>query len=372
MKTNPPSAGTDILALVSKYRKAIMGAAALYVLFFHEYITLLTPETPFFYDVERYLKRFGFMGVDVFFLLSGMGLTYAIAKSGVGRFYYRRFKRIIIPFLLIGILRAVTAHWPFELFVKNVTGYSFWATNMYSLLWFVPAIAAFYLLFPPYYKIMEKMSSKLAFTGAILLLWLLLSMLLADGRKAAGREEFYGFTNRIPVFVIGVLLGWLAQHRKLYIKGISWIFLLLMNAVGFYLAIQTNYFGWFILVPVSNCCIPNLMMAVSLTLLLAKLFELLDRFWASRFINVFFGFFGMISLEFYCVQEFLAEQLFPKINTQPPALQNLIIFVAVTVAATALYYFEMGFWKLVELPFTLKNRSDQKSKLKKNSEKTAN
>lgn len=354
MKTDS-AAGTDILGLVVKYRKVIMGVSALMILFFHEYLTLLTPESPFYY-VERYIKRFSFMGVDIFFLLSGFGLTYAIKKSGVGMFYYKRFKRIAIPFLVIGIFRALTAHWPFELFIKNVTGYSFWASNIYGLLWFVPAIAVFYLLFPLYSKIMNKMSSKIAFTGAVLLLWLLLSMLLADSIRAAGREEFYGFTNRIPVFVVGVLLGWMAQNHKLYIRGVSWMFLILMNAVGFYLAIQTNFFGWFILVPVSNCCIPNLLMAVSLTLLLAKFFDLICRFRVSKAVNLFFGFFGMISLEFYCVQEFLAQQLFPKIATQSPALQNLIIFVAVTVAATVLYYFESGFWMLVELPFTLKKR----------------
>jgi peptidoglycan/LPS O-acetylase OafA/YrhL len=357
MKSSSP--GTDVLALIGRYRKAIMGFAALSILFFHEYITLLTPATPFLYDVERYLKRFAFMGVDIFFLLSGMGLTYAIKKSGLGTFYYKRFKRIVIPFLLIGILRAITAHWPFELFIRNVTGFNFWATNMYSLLWFVPAIAAFYLLFPWYYKLMSKTSSKLAFTGAVILIWLLLSMLLADGVRAAGREEFYGFTNRIPVFLIGILLGWMAQNRKLYLKGVSWIFLLLMNAAGFYLAIQTNYNGWSILVPVSNCCIPNLLMAVSLTMLLAKFFDLISRFSPSRILFSFLGFFGMVSLEFYCVQEFLAEQIFPQINTQPPALQNLIIFVAVTVVATALYYFEQGFWKLAELPFTRRKQANQ-------------
>ena len=357
MKSQGKAAGTDILALIGKHRKLIMGFAAIYILIFHEYQHILSHGS-FWYEIFHCFKRFGFMGVDVFFLLSGMGLTYSIHKTGVGMFYYKRLRRIAFPFLCIGIIRAVYDNWAFVDFVKNVTGINFWIKNMYSYLWFVPAIAAFYLLFPLYNKIFEKMSNKISFTGVVICIWLLLSMIFAGSMKSAGREEFYGFTNRIPVFVIGVLIGWLSQNRKLYIKGISWVFIILLNAVGFYLAIQTNYNNMFILVPISNCCIPNMLMAVSLTMLLVKLFDLLSKAKVGKPVTLFFGFFGMISLEFYCVQELLGRIILPNMSTALPIAKNIVLFAAVTLAATALYYAEKYFWVVLKLPFKKKKKLD--------------
>ena len=88
------SSGFD---LISKYRSAIMGFAALWILFFHVCGTVITAEHPIAAWIEARIKRFGYGGVDIFFLLSGMGLTYAISKSKLYVFYYRRFKRIILP-----------------------------------------------------------------------------------------------------------------------------------------------------------------------------------------------------------------------------------------------------------------------------------
>ena len=84
----------SMIAVISKYRKAIMGFAALWILAMHEW-RLLIPYGESFWEREVFLKDIGFCGVDIFLLLSGMGLTYAIKKSSVGRFYFGRIKRIL-------------------------------------------------------------------------------------------------------------------------------------------------------------------------------------------------------------------------------------------------------------------------------------
>ena len=68
------------LDLISKYRGAIMGFAALWILFFHEWVTLFV-NNQVGVNIEGYLKRIGFCGVDIFLLLSGIGLTFAIRKG---------------------------------------------------------------------------------------------------------------------------------------------------------------------------------------------------------------------------------------------------------------------------------------------------
>ena len=54
-----------------------MGAAALFILYFHVFIKVIPPEHAAAHFIESRFKRFGYCGVDIFFFLSGMGLTYA-------------------------------------------------------------------------------------------------------------------------------------------------------------------------------------------------------------------------------------------------------------------------------------------------------
>ena len=79
------------LNLLFKYRKFLMGFAALWILMTHEW-QIVTNETSFFFVTENFIKRIGFCGVDIFLLLSGMGLYYSLEKNPVSRFYYNRLK----------------------------------------------------------------------------------------------------------------------------------------------------------------------------------------------------------------------------------------------------------------------------------------
>ena len=71
----------NTLALINRYRSPIMGFAALWIVFFHFWQPLFADGAPaaLFY-AENVIKRLGFEGVDMFFLLSGMGLTYSIGN----------------------------------------------------------------------------------------------------------------------------------------------------------------------------------------------------------------------------------------------------------------------------------------------------
>lgn len=356
----PINKGTDILSLVGKYRKCIMGFAALYILLFHEHTYIFSPGNVF-YDIENGIKTTGFMGTDIFFLLSGLGLTYSIRKSNLINFYYKRFRRIIFPFVCMGIIKLLFSQlpidknpaWTFEDFIGNVTGFNFFTKNICSFLWFVPAICIFYLLFPLYNKLIGKAADKITFTSVVVCVWLFVTMLCTDIVTDMGRGDIYGFINRIPVFVIGVLLGYIAQGKKLYITKLGWVLVLLVNAIGMYLSVKTNFNDWQLLVPAPNCFLPNLMLSVTLVFILAKVFDALSKVLIGRGVNAVFGFYGMMSLEFYCVQEYfglIIRQNFFALN-DVPMLLDLIVLAAVTVASLAVYFAEKGFWFVVEFPF---------------------
>lgn len=339
----------NVFLLLSKYRGAIMGFAALWILFFHEWILLSEQSSTGAFNVEQFIKIIGFCGVDIFLMLSGLGLTFSIKKSSLPVFYLKRLKRIILPFLFMGILRCVLEKWPMEQFWKNILCINFYTETIYSFLWFVPAIITLYLVFPLYYWLFSKSSNKLVFTAAAITLWLIISIFIRD----IMRVDLFGFTNRIPVFMVGVLFGWITQNKKPVFTKLTWVFIGLVFILGLYLAYMTNLQGMFLLVQVSNCCIPNLLISVSLPFLMAKSLDLLNSFRYSKPVGIaftkFFSFYGLFSLELYCVQEWLGGQLFPKIPYEYSNLtKNLIYLACATAMGFVLYFVIKMFWKLVD------------------------
>lgn len=336
------------LNLLSRYRGAVMGLAALWILMFHEWQALFAGGTAAA-EVEYFIKRIGFCGVDIFLFLSGIGLTFAIGKTNLPTFYYRRLKRIILPFLTMGILRCVLEKWPMDTFWKNITGYNFYAKSMYSFLWFVPAIVTLYLVFPLFYKFFTQSRKPVLFLLLSLEVWFICSLAVRETM----RGDLYGFTNRIPIFLIGVCIGWMTKNRKVAFTWTTWCMLIVTFILGLYLAYLTNYKGLYLLVPTSNCCMPNALIAVSFPFLLAKLLDILCKKVSplGKGLTKVLGFFGTFSLEFYCVQEWFSGKLIPilKENQMTPLLINLIILLSVTAISFCAHFIFTQFWKLVDM-----------------------
>jgi len=320
------------LEKISAHRSAIMGFAALWIFINHEW-QYLFQSIPELAQAEQFIKRIGFCGVDFFLFLSGIGLIFSIEKSNVLSFYRRRFARILLPFLTMGVIFAFSRDWSFEVFLKNVTGYHFFTKSIYSLLWFVPAVSVFYLAFPLYYTGFKHSPSKLQFTLVVLTVWVLFSLWAAEWM----RNDLFGFTNRIPIFLAGIYAGWLIREKKVTFHWISWILCGTLFILGLVLAYKTNFEQFFLLVPVSNCCIPNFLIATSGSCLLAGLFELLSH--RGKWVLKFLGFYGTISLEFYCVQEALGKELRHYIGNRLTAGWVILAeFLCSTLAALALYW----------------------------------
>lgn len=239
------------LSLLFKYRKFLMGFAALWILMTHEW-QIVTNETSFFFVTENFIKRIGFCGVDIFLLLSGMGLYYSLEKNPVSRFYYNRLKRVIFPFIIMASIVSQIDHW----------------TN-----------------------------------------------------------EFY-FN--------------LCKEKAIKITHRNWLFILLTFILGMYLAYQSNFKGLGLILPVSNCCIPNYLISISLPLLMAKVLDKLHSIRGLAIIgkglNKLIGFWGMMSLEFYCVQEWIATKILPDLlKGGDKLLANVKLLIIVSICGLALY-----------------------------------
>lgn len=87
--------------LVSKYRSEIMGFACVWIMLSH--YTNSWPDSVAFYILRR-LFDYGNVGVELFLLVSGIGLYYAYPRrSSLGQFYFKRYMRLLIPYVLIAV-----------------------------------------------------------------------------------------------------------------------------------------------------------------------------------------------------------------------------------------------------------------------------
>ena len=73
--------GQTPYGLLSRYRSELMGAAMLWIMLFHAY------QFRFPYTALDTFKGYGYLGVDVFILLSGMGLGKSLLKNTRGGVY---------------------------------------------------------------------------------------------------------------------------------------------------------------------------------------------------------------------------------------------------------------------------------------------
>lgn len=339
------------LKLLSKYRNQLMGFAAFWILLFHEW-TIINPEkSNIFSKVFINFKIFGYCGVDIFFLLSGMSLVYAINKETTLEFYKKRFKRVILPFLFMGIFYMSTKYWSFSEMLKNIFGYNFYTQTIYSFLWFGPAIMTLYLLFPIYYKLFNKSQSKLSFTLLIFEIWLFISIYFMFNI----REDLFGFINRIPLFIFGIYIGYLQNNKTIKFDLPIWLLIIVNLFIGVYFCFLTNYHDYFLLVRQSNCFLPTSMMSISICFLLAKFLDILTNIKVLNILNTVINkillFLGSISLELYCIQEdfgsLIKDYLYRNFIISDQAM-NIILMVSLPLIAYLLSLLFKYFWKLYD------------------------
>ncbi len=326
-----------------------MGFAALWILFFHEWQPVFGSYAKIAM-LENFVKRIGFCGVDIFLFLSGIGMVYSYGKSDkLFLFYYKRIKRVILPFLLMAIVRCYRESWPIAEFWKNITGINFYLVNIYKFLWFVPMVMTFYIFFPLYYRFFVRSANKIIFTGCSLTLWLIWTLRVSAGL----RGDLFGFTNRIPIFLIGILVGWISQRKEMVFDRLTWAFLVLVFILGIYLSYLSNYAGMYILVPVSNCCIPNILMAVSISFLFPLLLYGMSAWQPIRLIGMLLchilSFYGLFTLELYCIQEWLGGQIIARMEGRySPMTVNVVLWTTVTILAFLIKLIFDHFWMFFE------------------------
>ena len=277
---------------LSLYRNAVYGVAAIWIVLFHGVIldkVEFSASLSFFKDT----LELGNIGVDIFLLLSGIGLYFSYSKKPrLGQFYYRRFVRIYLPYLLIAIPYLVYAclirSRLIGIFIMKVFTVWFWVGDDKPLkLWFIPAMLLFYLLYPLIYKVIF-FREKGAFLRTLLLVLLTFGLTVIAFYYA---KDFYSRFDqvlpRLGVFILGCYLGKLVKEkRRMPVLVVIIGMMVIAGAYPLYAravlhGVWRRYYGS--------------LTGVALTFVLPQLFVGLSRIKLDKF----FAFFGGFSLEIY-------------------------------------------------------------------------
>ncbi len=287
-------ADTDELCYssLSTYRNAIYGVSALWIVLFHG-MALGKVHFGGSMKLVGYVLSMGNISVDIFVLLSGIGLYYSLQKKPrLGSFYLRRLLRIYLPYLLLAVpyiaYRSLIVEHNVPQFIKAALAINYWTYEDEPIVfWYVPSIFAFYLLSPLLYRLIHyKERGALLRTAALALLTIAIAYAVYR-LSPHWWENFDKILPRLTVFIIGLYMGKLVKERRRF----SALFLIVcMGIVG----LGVPLYGSSTLHGIAYRYYGSLT-GIALTFVMAQAFVTLSRIKLDKL----FAFFGGFSLEIY-------------------------------------------------------------------------
>ena len=208
-------------ALFSSLRGELFGFSIINVMIYHYASSFLTDckngvlaVPP--YNISSILMHichdfFCSVGVEIFLLLSGIGLFFSFCQSEkIGQFYKHRFLRILPEYLVVAFIYWWLCDTVFRdrgwiNVLKDVFFVSFPSKGIVSL-WYVIAILAFYVAYPFLYFLWKGCKKR----TLLLIILLLVSMgilIFCDVHHVKAYWNMRIGVLRIPVMLIGIHLG---------------------------------------------------------------------------------------------------------------------------------------------------------------------
>lgn len=215
------------LFCLSKARGVLLGLATLIIAIVH------APYEPAEGSFLLFLRFFGSGAVDIFLLLSGMGLWFSFSKNGnVLSFWKKRLLRLLPPLLPILLVCAVfTADGAVD-FLMKLSLVDLWVTGDRTF-WYFSLLVLLYLFFPFIFKTVKKWGVRAVLAAAVLtagisvLLYFVFPTVFSHVEIAL---------LRVPVFFFGIWIGkYVAADRRMPPTGVTVVSYLLLSAVLYFI-----------------------------------------------------------------------------------------------------------------------------------------
>lgn len=277
--------------LLSEYRQELMGIGIIGVFSIHLSVFLTEDIIPMLLlSLTKFFPKLVY--THGFLLLSGFGLYFSMAKDNdIKSFYFRRFKKLMIPFLTISIIPIIILEQDSFHVIKIVELLStlyFWIDGNYCGLWYISLMVVLYIIYPLYFFLTKQRCS-------VAIIFIILSFLCIYVFKSLN-PAYYNLTeialSKIPCFFIG---SWLAvcRNKKQYFAPpimIACFFICSKFCVHINQVCADIY-------SISLRCI-NIVF-------LCYIFEYFRSYSFFSYLSKFLRFFGQYSLELYLIHCFL-------------------------------------------------------------------
>lgn len=318
---------------LSKYRSEIMGAACLWVMAFHNLC-----RWPRVFRPLEMLCSHGNVGVDVFLLLSGIGLYYSYSKYSAEEstihklkdFYWKRIVRLLVPYVMLGA--------PYYAWYSRDVGIGSFILNFSQInlfrhglttSWYVPATFIFYLMFPLIYYFQQKEFSigehKIERNTVTLIMCLV--MFASNAAMLILIPEIYAHfeiaASRVIVFIIGCGIGKEVREKKVLSET---------AALGSIACILIYIYAFYPNVEMPTLCyrMTLIVLGLSAAIAFAYCFSKLDE---HKKIRAFFTFFGERSLELYLSHVFIKRIWLAYMEKQIFDRWDVIAYTCILAAA---------------------------------------
>lgn len=284
-------------SILSKYRTELMGVAILWVMLFHSFdlnmgLTLL-----------EWVRAAGFGGVDIFILLSSMGLVMSLARreQNYSAFMARRAGRVLPAYYLVMVpytlFQVLTRGAPLSALLWNAALLYYWVRPAGAFNWYVAGSMSFYAITPFCFRRLRASRRRECLTAAGVLLGLVIGrVLMVDGYWYSMDLVF-----RLPIFCLGLLLGfYVLEDRRLGIRDILfwcvWLGLGVLYLLTMGKGPNADY---------RPLCYLFLFTTVPMCFAICWCFERLPLGWAQRFFRLL----GRHSLEIYLLNVSLFSEV---------------------------------------------------------------
>lgn len=249
----------------------------------------------------------GYVGVDVFFLLSAYGLCYSL-KRGYKSYYLNRFKKL---FPLYWLFLSIIFYFFLNLETKETlytgilhcTGLSSIKALDSNIEWYIPTLILFYILFPVLFKITHRYSIS---GGSKEILFVIIMVIGCIALTPLIRG-----INRLPVFIVGILTYIHKQNNTTNRLGLIYVIMAIISLLHdkpFYL-------------------IPLILLCISL-------------FCETLPLSNFFSFIGKYTLEIYLAQVVSTKYLMGSGITSNYLLMVGIVIIDTIILSILFHYFQ--------------------------------
>lgn len=311
----------ELFVNIGKYKSALMGLSMLLVFLYHarsEKLGFMPTGL-----LGTIFEEFN-LGVDIFLFLSAFGLCFSLKKNTLKRFYANRFKRVIPTWWVVLLLIHITgvlvgSKFPNGSFVypHSAIDVFYWYTGLGYFFntcfyeWYIPTLLFFYLLIP--------LINRLSRNNVLLTILISIPVILLC--KELGYLSHLSLSIiRVPIFLLGVLFfkdSEQENHNQFLITcAILWIYIFALS------------FFWKVPDVIQNAPLLPVVMGV-----LGFVFSLKY----VKFIEVFFTFFGTVTLEFYLIHPHRRPQYLISYITKNSEMQVLGAFIMCLIASYVLH-----------------------------------